>query len=108
MDFETISNMKVNELKDFLRLRGLKVSGKKCELISIDFFREVLTEKQFDPDSVPSLDDVISISKSAKEFFENLPLNISTEIVKKIESKVHKFYSEIRNERNPSKPRLDW
>lgn len=34
MDFETISNMKVSELKDFLRLRGLKVSGKKCELVS--------------------------------------------------------------------------
>ena len=34
MDFETISKMKVNELKDFLKVRGLKVSGKKCELVS--------------------------------------------------------------------------
>ena len=33
MDYETISKMKV-ELKDFLRLRGLKVTGKKCELVS--------------------------------------------------------------------------
>ena len=29
-----INNMKVSELKDFLRLRGLKVTGKKCELAS--------------------------------------------------------------------------
>ena len=34
MDYETISKMKVVELKDFLRLRGLKVTGKKCELVS--------------------------------------------------------------------------
>ena len=34
MDYETISKMKVVELKDHLRLRGLKVTGKKCELVS--------------------------------------------------------------------------
>ena len=34
MDYETICQMKVPELKTFLKLRGLKVSGKKCELIA--------------------------------------------------------------------------
>ena len=34
MDLEMISTMKVEELKDFLRLRGLKVTGKKNELIA--------------------------------------------------------------------------
>ena len=32
MDLEMISTMKVEELKDFLRFRGLKVTGKKNEL----------------------------------------------------------------------------
>ena len=34
MDLEMISTMKVEELKDLLRLRGLKVTGKKNELIA--------------------------------------------------------------------------
>ena len=34
MDLKMISTMKVEELKDFLRLRGLKVTGKKNELIA--------------------------------------------------------------------------
>ena len=34
MDYETISKMKVPELKNFLRLRGLKITGIKPELIS--------------------------------------------------------------------------
>ena len=34
MDLDRISKMKVEELKDFLRLRGLKVSGKKEELVA--------------------------------------------------------------------------
>lgn len=34
MDYDTISKMKVPELKTFLKLRGLKVSGRKCELIA--------------------------------------------------------------------------
>ena len=34
MDHETISQMKVAELKSFLRLRGLKVTGRKAELVS--------------------------------------------------------------------------
>ena len=37
MDFELLSSMKVDELKHFLRLRGLKVTGKKQELISRAF-----------------------------------------------------------------------
>ena len=34
MDFEMISKMKVEELKIYLKLRGLKVSGTKKELIA--------------------------------------------------------------------------
>ena len=34
MDFDTISKLKVQELKTFLRLRGLNVSGRKEELIA--------------------------------------------------------------------------
>ena len=37
MDYDTLKNMKVPELKDFLRLRGLKVTGKKCELVARAF-----------------------------------------------------------------------
>ena len=36
-DIELIKSMKVQELKDFLRLRGLKVSGKKSELVARAF-----------------------------------------------------------------------
>eukprot|EP00794_Sanderia_malayensis_P019455 gene19455-biopygen14438 len=38
MDLATISRMKVDELKDFLRLRGLKITGKKEELAARVFF----------------------------------------------------------------------
>ena len=34
MDFDLISKMKAEELKTFLRLRGLKVRGKKEELVA--------------------------------------------------------------------------
>ena len=34
MDLEYISGLKVDELKEFLRARGLKVSGKKDELVA--------------------------------------------------------------------------
>ena len=34
MDFDLISKIKAVELKTFLRLRGLKVSGKKEELVA--------------------------------------------------------------------------
>ncbi len=34
MDLDIISKMKNDELKDFLRLRGLKVSGRKEELVA--------------------------------------------------------------------------
>ena len=36
-DIELIKSMKVQELKDFLKLRGLKVSGKKSELVARSF-----------------------------------------------------------------------
>ena len=36
-DIELIKGMKVQELKDFLRLRGLKGSGKKAELVARAF-----------------------------------------------------------------------
>ena len=34
MDFEMVNNMKVKVLKNYLRLRGLKVSGRKPELVA--------------------------------------------------------------------------
>ena len=34
MEFDKINGMKVQELKFFLRLRGLKVSGRKCKLVA--------------------------------------------------------------------------
>jgi len=34
MNIDFISSMKVEELKDFLKLRGLKVSGRKVELVA--------------------------------------------------------------------------
>ena len=34
MDLEIISSMKVDELKNFLRLRGLRVTGRKNELVA--------------------------------------------------------------------------
>ena len=34
MDFEMVSKMKVDELKKYLRLRGLKLSGRKPELVA--------------------------------------------------------------------------
>eukprot|EP00794_Sanderia_malayensis_P008045 gene8045-biopygen6517 len=37
MDFQLLSKMKVEELKDFLRLRGLKVTGRKEELVARAF-----------------------------------------------------------------------
>ena len=33
MDFQLLSGMKVEELKEFLQLPGLKVSGRKEELV---------------------------------------------------------------------------
>ena len=37
MDYESLSKMRVEELKGFLRLRGMKVTGKKCELVARAF-----------------------------------------------------------------------
>ena len=37
MDYDKINKMKVGELKDFLRLRALKVTGKKTELVARAF-----------------------------------------------------------------------
>ena len=37
MDFDLLSKMKVEELKNFLRLHGLTVSGKKEELVARAF-----------------------------------------------------------------------
>ena len=37
MDLDMLSKMKVDELKNFLRLRGLKVSGRKEELVARAF-----------------------------------------------------------------------
>ena len=34
MNLKMLSGMKVGELKDFLRLRGLKLSGNKDELVA--------------------------------------------------------------------------
>ena len=37
MDFDLFDGMKVDELKNYLRLRGLKVSGKKAVLVARAF-----------------------------------------------------------------------
>ena len=37
MDFNILSKMKAGELKMYLHLRGLKVSGRKAELVARDF-----------------------------------------------------------------------
>ena len=37
MDFDLISRMNVDELKKYLRLRALKVSGRKEDLVSCVF-----------------------------------------------------------------------
>ncbi len=37
MDIQLLSSMKVEELKAYLRLRGLKVSGRKEELVARAF-----------------------------------------------------------------------
>ena len=34
MEFDMINEMKVDELKKYLRLRGLKISGRKVELVA--------------------------------------------------------------------------
>ena len=34
MDYDLISSMRGEELKNFLKLRGLKVSGRKVELVA--------------------------------------------------------------------------
>ena len=34
MDFDMVTGMKVEELKDYLRLRGLKISGEKAVLVA--------------------------------------------------------------------------
>ena len=37
MDFDMLNKMKVDELKSFLRLHGLKVTGKKAILVARAF-----------------------------------------------------------------------
>ena len=34
MDYDMVNKMKVDELKMYLRLRGIRVTGKKAELVS--------------------------------------------------------------------------
>ena len=34
MEFDMINEMKVDELKKYLRLRGLEISGRKVELVA--------------------------------------------------------------------------
>ena len=34
MDYDMVNKMKVDELKMYLRLRGIRVTGKKAELVA--------------------------------------------------------------------------
>lgn len=52
MDYEMLNKMKVAELKNFLRLRALKVTGRKCELVARAF---------------AAIENNIAITKTAEE-----------------------------------------
>ena len=62
MDYDMISSMKVEELKDYLRLRGLKTSGRRIELVA-----RVFAASESD---VPILKSPQEIEKDLKEEYE--------------------------------------
>ena len=51
----------------------------------IDFIREVLTNIDMPPVDLPSIDSLISTSSCCSEFFTSLKVNMSAEIIKRIE-----------------------
>ena len=67
MELDLISKMKVDELKNFLRLRGLKVSGRKADLVARVF---VAAEN-----NVPVVKTAEEVEKEiAKEYSDKLIL----------------------------------
>ena len=67
MDFSMISSLKVDELKDFLKARGLKISGRKEELVSRVFCAV--------ENNVPVLKSVIEIENDLSKEYQNKLIN---------------------------------
>ena len=68
MNYDMISNMKVDELKSFLKLRGLKTSGRKEELIARVFIA-------FEND-VPLVKTAVEVEEDLKEtYFKKLKID---------------------------------
>ena len=63
MDYDLISSMKVEELKYFLKLRGLKVSGRKVELVARVFAAS--------ENNVPLVKTAIEIEQDLKLEYQN-------------------------------------
>ena len=66
MDFGTISKLKVQELKTFLRLRGLNVSGHKEELIARVFV---------------AYENNVPLIKSAEDVQQEIALEYRTKLI---------------------------
>ena len=67
MDFSMISSRKVDELKDFLKARGLRISGRKEELVSRVFCAV--------ENNVPVLKSVIEIENDLSKEYQNKLIN---------------------------------
>ena len=63
MDYDLISSMKVEELKYFLKLRGLKVSGRKVELVARVFAAS--------ENNVPLVKTAVEIEQDLKLEYQN-------------------------------------
>ena len=62
MDYDFIESLKVEELKNFLKLRGLKVSGRKKELIARVFCAQEM--------NVPVVKSAVEVEAELKEQYE--------------------------------------
>ena len=63
MDYDLISSMKVEELKNYLKLWGLKVSGRKVELIARVFAAS--------ENNVPIIKTALEIEQELQEEYQN-------------------------------------